>query len=89
VYCGQTVGWIKMPLGTEVGLGPGDIVLDGDSAPKQKGSTTDPAFRPVSIVTKRSPISATAELLFVKECVSVTRQATSRKESHSTSHRPR
>jgi len=21
VYCGQTVGWIKMPLGTEVGLG--------------------------------------------------------------------
>jgi len=32
-YCGQTVGWIKMSLGTEVGLGPGDIVLDGDSAP--------------------------------------------------------
>jgi len=27
VYCGQTVGWIKMPLGMEVGLGPGDIVL--------------------------------------------------------------
>jgi len=27
VYCGQTVGWIRMPLGTEVGLGPGDIVL--------------------------------------------------------------
>ena len=22
-----------MPLGTEVGLGPGDIVLDGDPAP--------------------------------------------------------
>ena len=33
VYCGQTAGWIKMPLGTEVGLGPGDIVLDGDPAP--------------------------------------------------------
>ena len=29
VYCGQTVGWIKMPLGTEVGLGLIDIVLDG------------------------------------------------------------
>jgi len=27
--CGQTSGWIKMPLGTEVGLGPGDIVLNG------------------------------------------------------------
>jgi len=22
--------WIKMPLGMEVGLGPGDFVLDGD-----------------------------------------------------------
>jgi len=22
--------WIKMPLGTEVGLDPSDIVLDGD-----------------------------------------------------------
>jgi len=28
VYCGQTAGWIKMPLGTEVNLGPGDVVLD-------------------------------------------------------------
>jgi len=27
-----------MPLGTEVGLGPGDIVLDGDPAPPQKGA---------------------------------------------------
>jgi len=26
VYCGQTAGWIKMPLGTEVNLGPGDAV---------------------------------------------------------------
>ena len=38
VYCGQRVGWIKMKLGTEVGLGPGHIVLDGDPAPPpQKG----------------------------------------------------
>ena len=29
VYCGQTAGWIKMPFGTEVGLGPDDSVLDG------------------------------------------------------------
>jgi len=28
VYCGQMTGWIKMPLGTEVGLSTGDIVLD-------------------------------------------------------------
>jgi len=32
VYCGQMVGWIKMPLGVEVGLGPGHIVLDWDPA---------------------------------------------------------
>ena len=30
VYCGQTVGWIKMKLG------PGYIVSDGDPAPAQK-----------------------------------------------------
>ena len=35
-YCGQTAGMIKMPLATEIGLGPGDIVLDGDPAPPQR-----------------------------------------------------
>jgi len=30
VYCGQTAGWIKMSLGTELGLSYGDFVLDGD-----------------------------------------------------------
>ena len=33
VYCGQTAGWIKLPLNTEVGLCPGDVVLDGDPSP--------------------------------------------------------
>jgi len=33
VYCGHTVGWIKMKLDMEVVLGPGHIVLDGDLAP--------------------------------------------------------
>jgi len=38
VYCGQTVGWIKMKLGMQVGLAPGHIVLDGDPAyPRPKG----------------------------------------------------
>jgi len=37
LYCGQTVGWIKMKLGVEVGLGPGDFVLDEDpSLPPKK-----------------------------------------------------
>ena len=30
-------GWMKMKIGTEVGLGPGDIVLDGDTAAPEKG----------------------------------------------------
>ena len=33
VYCGQTAEYLKMPFGTEVGIGPGDIVLHGDPAP--------------------------------------------------------
>jgi len=36
VYCGQTAGWIKMPLGTEVDLSLADFVLDGDPALHQK-----------------------------------------------------
>ena len=28
VYCGQTAAWIKMPFGTQVRLGPADIVSD-------------------------------------------------------------
>jgi len=35
-YCGQTAGCIKMPLAMEVGLSPGDFVLDGDPAPSPK-----------------------------------------------------
>ena len=33
VYCGQTAGWIYMPLGTEVNSSTGDVVLDGVAAP--------------------------------------------------------
>jgi len=111
VCCGQTAGWIKMPIGREVGLSPGHIVLDGD--PQKKGHSPpphfsagvccgqwlvgemplgtkvslgpghivldgDPAvpikahspnFQPMSIVTKQSPISATAEhLLILIDC---------------------
>jgi len=50
-YCGQTAWWIKMPLGMEVGLGPGHIVLHGDPAWPQKGDTA-PNFRPMSVVRK-------------------------------------
>jgi len=45
VRCGQMDGWIKMPLGMEVGLGLGDFVLDGDP-PRPKRGTQPPIFGP-------------------------------------------
>jgi len=54
-----------MPLGKEVGLGPGHIVLDGDTVGTQPAQQPLPTFRRMSIVAKRSPISITAELLLV------------------------
>jgi len=55
-------GWIKStPLGTEVDLGPGHIVLDEVPAPV-KGAQQPPIFDPC-LLWPRSPISATAELL--------------------------
>ena len=40
VYCGQTVGWIKVLLGMEVGIDPSDTVLDGDPASHRKGHSS-------------------------------------------------
>jgi len=45
VYCGQTVAWIKMKLGMQVGLGPGHIVLDGTQLPLPRGALP-PIFGP-------------------------------------------
>jgi len=50
LYCDKSVGWIKTPLGMEVGLGPGHIVLDGDPASPSKGAQPPPNFRPMSVV---------------------------------------
>jgi len=56
VYCGRTVGWIKMPLGTEVGLGTGDIVLDGDLAlPTERGTEAPSLFGPRLLWTNGRP----------------------------------
>jgi len=52
VCCGQTAGWMRMPLGLEVDLGTGYIVLDGDPAPPPQRGTA-PSFRPMSIVVKQ------------------------------------
>ena len=46
VYGGQTAGWIMIPLGMDVGLGPGDFVFDGDSAPPEKRQSPHQIFGP-------------------------------------------
>ena len=56
VYCGQTVGWINMKLGVEVGLGPGIIVLDGDPPLCHKRGTAC-NFWPMFVVAKRLDVS--------------------------------
>jgi len=44
---GQAVRWIKMPLGMDVGLGSGHIVLNGDPTPTERGhSCPHPLFGP-------------------------------------------
>ena len=53
VYCGQTVEWIKVKLGMQVGLGPGHIhcVRCGPRSPSPKGAQP-PNYRPISVVAK-------------------------------------
>ena len=45
--------WLKMPLGTEAGLGLRDIVFYVEAAtPRKKGTPTPPDFWPMSIMAK-------------------------------------
>jgi len=67
VYCAKTIGWIKVPLGTDVGLSGGHIVLDWvPGLPMDKGTAAPPLswftdagslrlykLRSMSIVAKR------------------------------------
>jgi len=46
ICCGQMAAWIKMPLGIELGLSPGDFVLDGDPAPSPKRGRSPQIFCP-------------------------------------------
>ena len=66
VCCGQMAGWIKA---TWYGGRPRPrphCVRWGVGDPTSRHRKGPPTFRPVSIVVRRSPISATAELLFLK-----------------------
>jgi len=56
INCGQTAGWMKTPLGTEVDLGAGHIVVDGFPALRERG-TAPASFRPMSIVAMVAHLS--------------------------------
>ena len=44
ICCGRKAGCIKMLLGIELGLSPGDFVLDGDPAPPSPKGHRPPIF---------------------------------------------
>jgi len=52
-YCGQTAGCVKMPLDMDVGLSPGDFVLDGEAVPLPDKGAEPPNFWPMFIMAKR------------------------------------
>ena len=75
-YCGQMAGWMKTPLGMQVDLCGGHIVLDGFLALRERGTAPPPVLGPC-LLWPRSPISATAELL-----LQFTRKERKRKEEY-------
>jgi len=54
-----------VPLGTEVGLDPSDIVLEGDPAPSHGKGHSSPLYFSAHFALGGLPILATAGLLFV------------------------
>jgi len=56
VYYGQTAGWMKTPIGTEVDIGP---VRRGSSSPRKRGTAANPhpSFRLMSIVATVANLS--------------------------------
>jgi len=69
VSCGQTAGWINIPLGTEVGLGSDHIVLDEDPAPP-KGAQP-PIFGPCLLWPKGRPSQLLLSTCYVFFCIIV------------------
>jgi len=47
-----------MPLGMEVGLGQGNIVLDGDPAPPKRGTAAPSHFQAMSVALVKTSHAA-------------------------------
>jgi len=56
-YCDQTAGWMKTPLGTEVDLRTGHIVLEDGFPALRERRIASPSFRPMSIVATVAHLS--------------------------------
>ena len=68
VCCGQTAGWIKTPLGTKVGLGPGHVCYMGMQLPRHKGHSP-PIFGPCLVWPNGRPSQLYCwALVFVTAC---------------------
>ena len=53
VHCGQTAGWMKMPLSMKVGLSLCDFVLDGTQLPPKGGTYSSLQFSAYGYLSKR------------------------------------
>jgi len=68
VHCGEMAGWIKMPLNTEVDLGPGNIMLDGAQlTPPRKGHSSPPLFDPCLLWPNGSPSQLLLSSCYITE----------------------
>jgi len=68
VCCGQTAGWIKMPLGMKVGLSPGDIVLDGDPLPSPNRDQSPLIFGPCLLWLNGRPSQRLLSTCMILRC---------------------
>ena len=67
VYCDQTAGWIKIPLGTEISFGPDHVVIDGDPAPPTELGTAAPTFRSMSMWPNGRPSQQLLSSFYIYE----------------------
>jgi len=68
----QTVGWMKMPLGKEVGLGPGHIVLDGTQWGPSPHSSPSPLSAHAYCGQTNKLLSSCNSWGDLRSCISIT-----------------
>jgi len=71
-----TVGRIRIPLATEVGPGPGDILLEGDPAPTERGTVRLCGFRHITTSGFRVRASRTSFIAFCNLLHQISRHST-------------